>query len=51
MANFTQDTVVPIPADEVPSWVKGDQVGITVAVILASMVTYDAGGLQVRIAL
>ena len=43
MANFTQDTVVSIPGEDVPSWVKSDQIGIYTDVILATMVTYDAG--------
>ena len=42
MANFTQDTMIPIPADEVPSWVESDQVGVYTGVVLATMVTYDA---------
>ena len=42
MANFTQDTVVPLPADEVPAWVKANQVGTYTQLVLATMVTYDA---------
>ena len=43
MANFSQDTVVPIPANEVFSWVKSYQIGIYTETVLATMVTYDAG--------
>ena len=42
MANFTQDTAVTIPADEVPAWVKSYQVGTYAGVVLATMVAYDA---------
>ena len=42
MANFTQDTAVTIPADEVPAWVKAQQVGIYTGVVLVTMVIYDA---------
>ena len=42
MSNFTQNTVVPIPTEEVPSWVKGDQVALYTNVILATVVNYDA---------
>ena len=45
MANFTQDIVVPMPAEVVPSWVKVGQVGIYTGVVLATVVTYDASEL------
>ena len=49
MANLTQDTIVSIPADEVPLWVKGDQVGIYANAVLATMITYDASEFPVRL--
>ena len=45
MANFTQNTVVSLPADEVTSFVKSDQVAIYTGVVFATMVAYDAGEL------
>ena len=42
MANFTQDTVIPIPANEVPTLVKSYQIGIYTETVLATMVIYDA---------
>ena len=42
MTNFTQDTVVPLPADEVSTWVKAQQDGIYTGVVLVTMVVYDA---------
>ena len=43
MANLSQDTVIPVPVDEVPSWVMNDQIGVYFNVVLATIVTYDAG--------
>ena len=48
MANFTQDTVVSIPGDEVATWVKANQIGIYTSVVLATMVTYDTSELPVE---
>ena len=49
MANFTQDIVVPLPADEAPSWVQNNQVGVYTGVVLATLVTYDAGELPMQL--
>ena len=32
-----------IPLEEVPAWVRGNQVAIYLSVILTTMVIYDAG--------
>ena len=42
MTNLTQDTIISIPGDDVPSWVEVDQVAIYASVVLVTMVTYDA---------
>ena len=42
MANFTQDIVVQLPADELSTYVKGYQIGTYSQIVLATMVTYDA---------
>lgn len=43
MAFYNHDVSELIPPDEVPLWVKSDQVGIYLGVTLASLVIYDAG--------
>ena len=43
MAHSTRDVAGFIPPEEVPDWVHGDQIAIYLGIILATMVTYDAG--------
>ena len=43
MAFYNHDVSEVIPPEEVPLWVKSDQVGVYLGVILASLVVYDAG--------
>ena len=35
-------TLDTIPPDEVSAWVEGNQVGVYLAAVLATLVTYDA---------
>ena len=49
MTNFTQDKVVLLTADEVPSWVKSLQIGTYSEVVLTTMVTYDASEFPARL--
>ena len=49
MTTFTEDTVVPIPAYAVSTWVKAEQVGIYTGVVLVIMVVYDASEFRRRL--
>ena len=42
MANFTQDAVISLTAEEISMQVKMNHIGVFSGVVLATMVTYDA---------
>lgn len=44
MSDSVHDTVVPIPPSQVPTWVKGNQAGTYLNVVLCTLVVYDASG-------
>ena len=50
MANLTQNAVVPLPADEVPGWVKNFRIETYTQTVLATMVTYDASERRIPLA-
>ena len=49
MAHSARDVAGFVPSDEVPTWVRQSQIGLYLTVILATIITYDAGKAAVRI--
>ena len=49
MANFTQEATIPLPAEEVPTWMKANQVAIYTDIVVATVLTYDASELPMQV--